>query len=193
MIKVRTKVTGQNEGIWGFEHIRGAFEKDVIPFVKSLRDSFTDFELDKRLEKPCISLEIKIQQCKESFQNDRPCENQDSPKFQEFFKINELKAQLQKKNTTISNLKKHIENLKGKNVAERTEYVNKSKVIVVGLYKLDLEPLSSKLRKNKEAHVNYLKVTKENADTLRDIVEQARASMPSDNVLDRACMYAKQI
>nr|GEU72996.1 hypothetical protein [Tanacetum cinerariifolium] len=41
---------------------------------------------------------------------------------------------------------------------------------------------------NKEAHVNYLKVTKENADTLRDIVKQARASKPSNNALDYACM-----
>ncbi|GJW64988.1 retrovirus-related pol polyprotein from transposon TNT 1-94 [Tanacetum coccineum] len=35
-----------NEGTWGFEHIRKAFEKDVIPFVKSQRESFADIELD---------------------------------------------------------------------------------------------------------------------------------------------------
>ncbi|GJX88811.1 retrovirus-related pol polyprotein from transposon TNT 1-94 [Tanacetum coccineum] len=57
----------------------------------------------------------------------------------------------------------------------------------------DLEPLSPKLRKNREARVNYRNVTKENADTLRDLVEQARALKPSDNALDYACMYAKQI
>ncbi|GJX17914.1 hypothetical protein Tco_0218746 [Tanacetum coccineum] len=45
VIKVRTKVTRKNEGTWGFEHIRGAFEKDVIPFFKSLRESFKNFEL----------------------------------------------------------------------------------------------------------------------------------------------------
>ncbi|GJS70295.1 hypothetical protein Tco_0703136 [Tanacetum coccineum] len=61
-----------------------------------------------RLEQRCISLELKLQHKKESFQNDKPCENQDALEFHEFFIINELKAQLQAKDTTISNLKKHI-------------------------------------------------------------------------------------
>ncbi|GJZ33330.1 hypothetical protein Tco_0578766 [Tanacetum coccineum] len=116
VIKVRTKVTRQNERTSGFEHIRGAFEKDVIPFVKSLRESFAYFELGF---------------CREVY---------------------EMKANFQLIETGVEQC-----------------YVDR-----------------------REAHVNYLKVTKENADTLRDIVEQARASMPLDNVLDHACMYAKQ-
>ncbi|GJV45958.1 hypothetical protein Tco_1430494 [Tanacetum coccineum] len=47
-----------------------------------------------KLKKHCISLEIDVQQSKERFQNDKPCENQDAPKFHEFYKINELKAQI---------------------------------------------------------------------------------------------------
>ncbi|GJZ71572.1 retrovirus-related pol polyprotein from transposon TNT 1-94, partial [Tanacetum coccineum] len=66
----------------------------------------------------CLELEAKLSKkkdmCKESVQNDRPCKNQDAPKFQEFFEISELKDQLQKKNTTITNLKDHIAKLKGK-------------------------------------------------------------------------------
>ncbi|GJS20425.1 hypothetical protein Tco_0449057 [Tanacetum coccineum] len=42
-----------------------------------------------QLEKHCISLEILIQQKKESFQSNKPCKNQDSPKFREFFEIND--------------------------------------------------------------------------------------------------------
>ncbi|GKD25888.1 hypothetical protein Tco_1232102 [Tanacetum coccineum] len=230
VITVKTKVTGQNEGTWGFEHIRGAFNKEVIPFVKTLKEYFQMFDqgltkeithmkevfnqmeteveqcsvdrkcfeiqkkelfiendrlLEKiifqdymctamhvsfehkcvlpanennlayvelensyiaeyskvlelkaelvkkkdmieqdvfiellksysKLEKHFISLEITMQQSKERFQNDQLCENQDSPEFHEFFKINELKAQLQAKNTTIGNLKNHIQELKGK-------------------------------------------------------------------------------
>ncbi|GJT97044.1 hypothetical protein Tco_1092562 [Tanacetum coccineum] len=52
-----------------------------------------------KLEKQCISLEIALQQSKDKFQNDKPCENHDAPEFYEFFEINELKAQLQAKNT----------------------------------------------------------------------------------------------
>ncbi|GJY99889.1 hypothetical protein Tco_0517319, partial [Tanacetum coccineum] len=59
-----------------------------------------------RLEQRCISLELKLQHKKESFQNNKPCENHDAPEFHEFFIINELNAQLQAKDTTISNLKK---------------------------------------------------------------------------------------
>ncbi|GKA24015.1 hypothetical protein Tco_0710048 [Tanacetum coccineum] len=116
-------------------------------------------------------------------------EDLDASEFKEFFEIKELKAQLQKKSTTISNLKDHIAKLKGKSVSDCTVPVNNSNVISLGMYKLDLQPLSPKLKKNREARVDYLKQTKEHADTLRDIVEQARALKPLDNALDYACKF----
>ncbi|GKD38926.1 hypothetical protein Tco_1259133 [Tanacetum coccineum] len=146
-----------------------------------------------RLEQRCMSLEFKLQHNKEGFQNDKPCENRDAPEFHEFFIINELKARQQAKNTTISNLKNHIQELKGKSLANCSESVHMPKVISPVGYKLDLEPVTSKLKNNRKAHVDYIKITKENADTLRDIVEQARTSNPLDNTLTYACMYTKQI
>nr|GEU66776.1 hypothetical protein [Tanacetum cinerariifolium] len=92
-------------------------------------------------------------------------------------------ARLKENDATISNLKKHIQELKGRSVSDCSDYVNKSKVIAPAVLKLDLEPLSSKLKNNREAHIDYIKITKENADTLRDIVEQARISIPMDNAL----------
>ncbi|GKG47797.1 hypothetical protein Tco_0507282, partial [Tanacetum coccineum] len=59
-------------------------------------------------------------------------------------------------------------------MADCSESVSKSKVIDPVVHKLDLEPLSSKLKNKREAHVDCIRITKENADTLRDIVEQAR-------------------
>ncbi|GKB65886.1 retrovirus-related pol polyprotein from transposon TNT 1-94, partial [Tanacetum coccineum] len=115
--------------------------------------------------------------------------DKDAPEFPEFFKINELKPHLQKKNTIINNLKDHIASLKGKSLSDCTIYVNNSCVISPGMYKLDLEPLSPKLRKNREAHVDYLKKAKEHADTLYDIIEQARAHQPLDSALDYACKF----
>ncbi|GJZ23524.1 hypothetical protein Tco_0560983 [Tanacetum coccineum] len=56
-----------------------------------------------------------------------------------------------------------------------------------------MEPLSSTLKNNREAHVDYIRITKENAYTLRDLVEQARTSNPLDNALAYAYMYTKQI
>ncbi|GJY06124.1 retrovirus-related pol polyprotein from transposon TNT 1-94 [Tanacetum coccineum] len=75
-----------------------------------------------QLEKHCISLEISIQQKEESFQSNKPCKNQDSPEFCEFFEINELKAQLQAKNSTINNLKKQIKNVHEK--SNEAKYAN---------------------------------------------------------------------
>ncbi|GJY15696.1 hypothetical protein Tco_0386118 [Tanacetum coccineum] len=103
------------------------------------------------------------------------------------------RSQLQAKNTTISNLKNHIRELKGKSVVDCSESVNKSKLIAPVVHKLDLEPLSSILKNNSEAHVDYIRITKENTDTLHDIVEQAITSNPLDNALAYACMSTKHI
>ncbi|GJT11046.1 hypothetical protein Tco_0858088 [Tanacetum coccineum] len=83
--------------------------------------------------------------------------------------------------------------VKGKSVIACREFVIKPKVIAPVVHKVDLEPLSPKFKNNREAHVDYIRITKENADTLRDIVEQARTSNPLDNALAYACMYTKQI
>ncbi|GJW18405.1 retrovirus-related pol polyprotein from transposon TNT 1-94 [Tanacetum coccineum] len=55
------------------------------------------------------------------------------------------------------------------------------------MFKLDLDPLAPRLLKNREAHIDYLKHTQEQADILWGIVEQAKAKQPLDNTLDFAC------
>ncbi|GKD95467.1 hypothetical protein Tco_1379364 [Tanacetum coccineum] len=65
-----------------------------------------------QLEKHCNLLEIAMQQKEESFQSNKPCKNQVSPVFREFFEINDLKAQLQAKTTLICNLKNQIKSVK---------------------------------------------------------------------------------
>ncbi|GJR38485.1 RNA-directed DNA polymerase, eukaryota [Tanacetum coccineum] len=87
----------------------------------------------------------------------------------------ELKAQSQEKDTekdlVIMALKEELRKLKGKSVVACRESVNKPKVIAPVVHKVELEPLSPKLKNNREAHVDYIRITKENADTLRDIHE----------------------
>ncbi|GJV36755.1 retrovirus-related pol polyprotein from transposon TNT 1-94 [Tanacetum coccineum] len=129
-----------------------------------------------QLEQHCISLEIATQQSQEIFQNNRNCQNQDVLEFKEFFAINNLKAQLQEKDTTISNLKKHIADLEEKSVVDCSKSMNNSRVIAHGMYKIDLHPLPSILKKNKEVHEDYLKITKEHSDTLCGIVKSSKSS-----------------
>ncbi|GKF37158.1 hypothetical protein Tco_0113916, partial [Tanacetum coccineum] len=48
------------------------------------------------------------------------------------------------------------------------------------MFNLDLEPLAPRLLHNRDAHIDYLKYTQEQADILREIVEQAKAKQPLD-------------
>ncbi|GJV81721.1 hypothetical protein Tco_1517591 [Tanacetum coccineum] len=72
-----------------------------------------------RLKNRYVNLEIKLQHQNESFLNNKSLNNQDAPKIQEFFNINEWQAMLNAKDASIANLRKHIESLKGKNVIEK--------------------------------------------------------------------------
>ncbi|GJZ09743.1 hypothetical protein Tco_0544026 [Tanacetum coccineum] len=89
----------------------------------------------------------------------------------------DLNVQLQEKVFAITALKEELRKLKGKSVIA-CDSVNKPKVITPVVHKVELEPLSPKLKNNRETHVDYIRITKENADTLRDVVEQARTSNP---------------
>ncbi|GKC69210.1 retrovirus-related pol polyprotein from transposon TNT 1-94 [Tanacetum coccineum] len=73
-----------------------------------------------KLEKHSISLELALQQCQEQMKNDTVCKEKASNVFlkerEQYFEIQDLKAQLQDKNIAICELKKLIEKCKGKSV-----------------------------------------------------------------------------
>ncbi|GJX52222.1 hypothetical protein Tco_0280591 [Tanacetum coccineum] len=93
-----------------------------------------------KLKKHSISLELALQQCQEQMKNDTVCKEKASNVFQkeseQYFKIQDLKAQLQDKNIAISELKKLIEKMKGKSV-----YTNFGKQSILG--KLPLQPIKN--------------------------------------------------
>nr|GFA23266.1 retrovirus-related Pol polyprotein from transposon TNT 1-94 [Tanacetum cinerariifolium] len=73
-----------------------------------------------KVEKHSISLEIALQKCKEQVKLDIVCNEKESNGFQkereQYIKIQDLKAKLQDKNVSISELRKLIEKGKGKYV-----------------------------------------------------------------------------
>ncbi|GKA32634.1 putative ribonuclease H-like domain-containing protein [Tanacetum coccineum] len=140
-----------------------------------------------RLKNHSANLELKLQHQKESFLNNRPLNNHNAPEIQEFFHINEWQAKLDAKDVSIAKLKKHIDNLKGKNVVEKDATLNNAKVISPGMFKLDLEPLSPTVLKNRDAHIDYIKHTQENANILWELFKHARALRPLDSDLVSAC------
>nr|GFA91707.1 hypothetical protein [Tanacetum cinerariifolium] len=82
------------------------------------------------VQKHAINLELELQQCKEKVKNDMSFKVKKSKNFckerEQYFEIQDLKAQLQDKCIAISELKKLIEKLKGKSVDTKFE---KSSVI----------------------------------------------------------------
>ncbi|GJT45846.1 retrovirus-related pol polyprotein from transposon TNT 1-94 [Tanacetum coccineum] len=212
-----------------------------------------------QLEKHCISLELSIQLNQEIFQKDESCNNQNALEILEFFENNDLKAQLQDKDTTICKLKEIIKSMREKSKEENVNYdyceietknvelensvakllsenkrlckeINHVKQVFKEQFdsikktrvctkehsdslidklnlksaenedlkaqiqdKLDLEPLAPSLLQNREAHIDYLKYTQEQADILWGIVEQAKAKQPLDKELDFASKHAQRI
>nr|GEY67315.1 hypothetical protein [Tanacetum cinerariifolium] len=65
------------------------------------------------LEKHCISLEVNNQLNTEIFQRDTVSSSESAPTFAELFETNELKAQIQEKDTTILKLKEKIKSFSG--------------------------------------------------------------------------------
>ncbi|GJT09054.1 hypothetical protein Tco_0843516 [Tanacetum coccineum] len=68
-----------------------------------------------------------------------------------------------------------------------------SATIAPGMFKLDIEPISHRLKNNRDAHEVYLEKTIENTDTLRGLVECARKQNPSEPLLESACMFTKHV
>ncbi|GKD52718.1 hypothetical protein Tco_1281694, partial [Tanacetum coccineum] len=96
-----------------------------------------------QLKKRCISLEFSIQLNQEIFQNHESCDNQNALEILEFYENNDLKAQLQDKDTTI---------LKGKEIVDIAAQIPSANTIVPGMFKLDLEPLAPSCAKSAKKH-----------------------------------------
>ncbi|GKE62236.1 hypothetical protein Tco_1512603, partial [Tanacetum coccineum] len=78
----------------------------------------------------------------------------------------DLKAQIQDKFFVITSLKNNLRKLKGKEIVNIDVQIPSANTIVPGMFKLDLEPLVPRLLQNREAHIDYLKFTQEQADIL---------------------------
>nr|GEX87626.1 hypothetical protein [Tanacetum cinerariifolium] len=65
------------------------------------------------------------------------------------------------------------------------------KVLAPGMYAIDVEPITPRLRNNREVHLDYLKHLKKSVATLREIVEEAKVERPLDKLVASACLYTK--
>ncbi|GJR89717.1 ribonuclease H-like domain-containing protein [Tanacetum coccineum] len=130
-----------------------------------------------QLEKHCISLEISMQQKEESFQSNKPCKNQESPEFREFFEINDLKAQLQAKTTLICNLKNQIKSVK----EASNEAKVKHEIDVLETINIELESSVAKLLAENEKLNKENEHLKQTYKELYDSIKKTRIQTKDHN------------
>nr|GEU80420.1 RNA-directed DNA polymerase, eukaryota, reverse transcriptase zinc-binding domain protein [Tanacetum cinerariifolium] len=112
--------------------------------------------------------------------------------------INTLKETLsnhsQEKNTVIRKLKDMIKSLsrKGKNVVD-TAVSKPNDTIAPRMFKLNIEPISYRLKNNRDAYEVYLEKTIGNTDTLHGLIECARKQNTSEPLLESTCMFTKHV
>nr|GEV97024.1 hypothetical protein [Tanacetum cinerariifolium] len=176
--------------------------------------------LSNKEPRPQLSLrargEVDTQLNQEIFQRDNSVSNQSAPSFDQYFELNELKAQSQEKDTVIRKLKERIKSLCGnmnkdkvKKDIEEIETINielaledelrklKGKALVDNvvtshtiapeMLKIDVEPIALKLLNNMIVHSDYLRQTQEQATILKKVVKQEKSHNPLNNSLDHAC------
>ncbi|GKD81862.1 hypothetical protein Tco_1348701 [Tanacetum coccineum] len=78
-------------------------------------------------------------------------------------------AQLQDKVFVITSLKNDLRKVKEKEIVDIATQIPSATTIAPGMFKLDLEPLAPMLFQNREAHLEHLKYTQEQADILQGI------------------------
>ncbi|GJW38501.1 retrovirus-related pol polyprotein from transposon TNT 1-94 [Tanacetum coccineum] len=145
------------------------------------------FQSFTTLEKHYISLEVNNQLNQEVFQRDNSVSNQSALSFDQYFELNELKAQSQEKDTekvlVITALKDDLRKLKGKALVDND--VTKH-TIDLEMLKIDVEPITHKLLNKRITHSAYIKHTQEEDAVLRDLVEHVKANYPLDHSLEFA-------
>nr|GEX77484.1 integrase, catalytic region, zinc finger, CCHC-type, peptidase aspartic, catalytic [Tanacetum cinerariifolium] len=102
----------------------------------------------------------------------------------------DLNASLQEKVLVITVLKDTLSKLKGKVVVNEVVPLHP---IDPELLRIDVAPLTTKLRNNRIAHYDYLKHTQEETATLREIVKNERLLNPLNTSLDYAFKFKNDL
>ncbi|GKE11188.1 hypothetical protein Tco_1414739, partial [Tanacetum coccineum] len=122
-----------------------------------------------QLKKHCISLELTMQLNQEFFLKDSFSDNQNALEIPEYFKNNDLKAQLQAKNTIICKLKEHIKSMRENDKEEKVKHeMDEIKTINIELEHSVAKLLYENERLNKEIE-HLKKIYKDQFDSIKKI------------------------
>nr|GEW64466.1 hypothetical protein [Tanacetum cinerariifolium] len=153
------------------------------------------------LENECLCKEINhvkhvFKDQFDSIKKTRGCTKEQSDSLIDKMKLKsteneDLKSQIQDKVFVITSLKNDLQKVKGKEIVDIAAQKPYANTIVPGMFKLDLDPLAHKLLQNREAHIDYLMYTQEQADILQGIVKKAKAKKPLDNAAKKVAATPK--
>ncbi|GJV20670.1 hypothetical protein Tco_1369690 [Tanacetum coccineum] len=161
-------------------------EKDNV--IGHLKDLVTNVNDRSREPHSAVDVTALIEQ--------NNCDRLELEKVKQHYKelfdsIKILRTHTSEKTSTMLN---EIESLKAqlrsKAPCFTSNYV-KPKVLAPGMYAIDVKPIPHPLKNNRSAHLNYIGHLKESVETVREIVEEARAVKPLDSSLNYACRYTK--
>ncbi|GJU42672.1 retrovirus-related pol polyprotein from transposon TNT 1-94 [Tanacetum coccineum] len=122
-----------------------------------------------QLEKHCISLELSIQLNQEIFHKDKSCDNQNALEIPEYFENNDLKAQVQAKDTIIHKLKEHIKSMRENDKEEKV----KQDIDEIETISIELEHTCVRTKEHSESLIAQLNSKSvENADLKAQIQDK---------------------
>ncbi|GJR14312.1 retrovirus-related pol polyprotein from transposon TNT 1-94 [Tanacetum coccineum] len=154
-----------------------------VELLKSQNAHNDLFKSYSQLEKYCISLELSIQLNNEIFRKHDSCDNKNALEILEFFENNNLKAQLQDKDTTICKLKDIIKLMREKFKDKNVNYDYRK----IETKNVELENSVAKLLLENERlcnEINHVKqVFKEQSDSIKKI--RVRTKEQSDSLIDK--------
>ncbi|GJT15318.1 hypothetical protein Tco_0874024 [Tanacetum coccineum] len=159
-------------------------------------------KLNEQIQNPTLDIKALVSQNKdltaklnalhdlnERFRAENAKVKQHYKELYDSIKITHAKTTNQNKSllSKIENLKAQLkDNSKCVTIPE-----SKPKVLAPGRYPIDVEPIPPRHKNNREVHIHYIKHLKENVETLREIVEDAKVERPLDTSLASACRYTK--
>ncbi|GJY90647.1 hypothetical protein Tco_0505843 [Tanacetum coccineum] len=188
VVKIRTTPNAHTEGEWGFEHTKAVFNNEIIPFLKSLKDIFNVF--DKDLLNEIMEVKTVFDQMDadrtipiRSYDPD-PAKTKTIPReIAKFFENNDLKAQLQDKDSTICKLKDIIKSMREKSKEENVKY-DYGEIVTKNV---ELENSVEKLISENECicnEINHVRqVFKEQFDSIKKT--HVRSKEQSDSLIDK--------
>nr|GEY96493.1 hypothetical protein [Tanacetum cinerariifolium] len=185
IVKERTTATTIIEGSWGFEHTKACFRDEIIPFVKDWKDIFNT--LDQYLIDELTGVQNVFHQMEQAVEphrlEDNSISNQSAPSFDQYFELNELKAQSQEKDMVLRKLKEIIKSLSGNMNKDKV----KKDIEEIETINIELDHRMSKLiAENKNLKQTYKKLYDSFKTTpLKDELKKLKGKDLTGNVVTK--------